>query len=296
MKIINKLGINVLDDKTTSLFRMPGGEWHIKGRQLDGHHILVVQGGEDIVQLPLVSDAIRRDSGTVSIVCPYLPGARQDRKQPGEALSAAVYADIINMCGAKTVSYFDPHSYVMPALIHQGFETSLSEICQRILGDYDISAVVAPDIGAHKRASAVATALGAKLIQATKERNPTTGHLSNFSVPLSQIPNSGTILVVDDICDGGGTFTGLAITMGLPRERVELLVSHGVFSKGAERLGQYYRLIHTTNSHVGADFYNTEILKNLCPPSAKFEVKVYDILSYLVECEINRANYERNSK
>jgi phosphoribosylpyrophosphate synthetase len=101
---------------------------------------------------------------------------------------------------------------------------------------------------------------------------------------------------VDDICDGGGTFTGLAITMGLPRERVELLVSHGVFSKGAERLGQYYRLIHTTNSHVGADFYNTEILKNLCPPSAKFEVKVYDILSYLVECEINRANYERNSK
>jgi ribose-phosphate pyrophosphokinase len=42
------------------------------------------------------------------------------------------------------------------------------------------------------------------------------------------------VLVIDDICDGGRTFTSLV--EHLPNVRRHLYVTHGVFSKGVEIL------------------------------------------------------------
>jgi ribose-phosphate pyrophosphokinase len=55
---------------------------------------------------------------------------------------------------------------------------------------------------------------------------------------------------VDDICDGGGTFLGLAEATGLPWSRVDLYVSHGVFSKNAlDNLRERFEYVYTTNSY-----------------------------------------------
>jgi ribose-phosphate pyrophosphokinase len=55
---------------------------------------------------------------------------------------------------------------------------------------------------------------------------------------------------VDDICDGGGTFLGLAEATGLPWSRVDLYVSHGVFSKNAlKNLSEKFEYVYTTNSY-----------------------------------------------
>ena len=110
--------------------------------------------------------------------------------------------------------------------------------------------VIAPDKGAVARAEHVADALHLPLFKATKERDFETGKLSHFAV--EPLPEAGRLLVVDDICDGGGTFCGLAEAAGVGRERLSLWVSHGIFSGKANQLRDYYSTVYTTDSHPGA--------------------------------------------
>ena len=121
----------------------------------------------------------------------------------------------------------------------------------RAAGEADTySAVLAPDKGAVERASKAAEALGLPLFTAAKTRDFDTGQLTNFEVP--ELPQSGRILVVDDICDGGGTFRGLATAAGIGRDRLGLWVSHGIFSGAAGELTEHFAEIFTTDSHPGA--------------------------------------------
>ena len=82
-----------------------------------------------------------------------------------------------------------------------------------------------------------------------KVRDFATGKLSTFQ--CEDLPETGRLLVVDDICDGGGTFMGLAQATGLPKERLDLWVSHGVFSRRAAQITSAYGCIFTTDSHPG---------------------------------------------
>jgi ribose-phosphate pyrophosphokinase len=237
------------------LFQMPGGEWHINGPQLVGRQVAFVQGSsaDDLMALAVWADAVHRDGGEPSALIPYLPGARQDRRQPGEALSTRVYADIINSMQLRRVVYLDPHSVAFPACLDNGVEVPLIGAVRSALADTDYFAgVIAPDAGAAKRAGAVAHAYGFPLFQALKQRDPKTGKLSGFT--CEELPPRGRLLVVDDICDGGGTFKGLATCIGLPRERLALYVTHGVFSQGAETLHEHFAAIYTTDSHPGTAY------------------------------------------
>ena len=108
-------------DPTLKLFKMPGGEWHVQQGLMmpDAMAWAFVQGGsaDDLVALSIWADSVHRDGGHPRAIIPYLPGARQDRRRPGEALSCKVYADLINRCRFDRVVCLDPHSDVMPALI-----------------------------------------------------------------------------------------------------------------------------------------------------------------------------------
>ena len=86
------------------------------------------------------------------------------------------------------------------------------------------------------------------MIQASKRRDVATGKLSGFAVDLPE--GEGNYLVVDDICDGGGTFMGLADAAHASEYRatLDLFVTHGVFSKGVGPLQTRYRTVYTTNS------------------------------------------------
>lgn len=95
----------------------------------------------------------------------------------------------------------------------------------------EVTAVVAPDKGAEYKALRVAQALGVNLYVAHKERDPATGKILNMSIPAILPEDAEHLLIVDDICDGGGTFIGLANI--LPKEsKKTLYVTHGIFSKG----------------------------------------------------------------
>src|SRR5450830_1493747 len=75
---------------------------------------------DTVMQLLLLTDAVRRVMPNVPLHLnmPYVPYARQDRVcNPGEALSARVFCDLINAQNYATVMIADPHSDVVPALL-----------------------------------------------------------------------------------------------------------------------------------------------------------------------------------
>lgn len=237
----------------TNLFRMPGGEWHVNHDlvPLSGTYAAILFGAsaDDLIGLSILADAVHRDGGSISAGIPYLPGARQDRRYPGEALSAKVYAELINACDLETVVVLDPHSEVMVSHLDRVAVLDLPSIVAASFSGFRPQGVIVPDAGAVKRASAVADALGVPTYQAFKKRDTTTGKLSGFT--CEPLPDRGHFLVVDDICDGGGTFKGLAEATGVGKDRLSLWVTHGVFSAGAETLSVYYDRVFTTNSHPG---------------------------------------------
>ncbi len=159
----------------------------------------------------------------------------------------------VTLYKAHKVVCFDPHSHKMPEMIRNvEVRSSTPLIRQHIVGHADrggpqrYQGIIAPDKGAIERATHVALATHLPLFRAEKHRNPDTGKLSGFS--CEPLPDEGKFLVVDDICDGGGTFAGLAEATGLPKERLGLYVSHGVFSGYAYRLLDHFGEIWTTDS------------------------------------------------
>lgn len=230
--------------------RFPGGEQHaVEPDLVVGTQIAWVQAGgsEELFALAMWADSVRRAGATAVALMPYLPGARQDRGRP---LGAKVYADFVNQMRLDQVVCFDPHSDVMPALLDNCRVVPLASLPQWADGTWsDVVGVVAPDAGARKRAETVAAVMGMPVFQANKHRDFQTGKLSGFS--CEPLPGEGRLLVVDDICDGGRTFIGLADAAGLPPERLALWVSHAVFSQGSELLADRFGTVATTDSHPG---------------------------------------------
>ena len=112
--------------------------------------------------------------------------------------------------------------------------------------------VIAPDKGAIGRAEEFRRRLNpdAKLICCGKRRDPTTGKLSGYTMP--PLERGGDYLIVDDICDGGGTFNLLAEAFGSDpigsKSWLGLFVSHGIFSKGLNAINPRIKRIITTDS------------------------------------------------
>ena len=94
---------------------------------------------------------------------------------------------------------------------------------------------------------------------------------------INQLKNVAEIiiLVVDDICDGGGTFLLLAEALrkaGIDNN-LELYVSHGIFSKGTDIIYKSFYPIYTTNSFFRG--YDSN-------------VKVHNLKEYFYETDISK--------
>lgn len=246
------------------VLQFPGGEMHVTvelGAPADELQVRAhLTDSAAVMTLLMVTDALRRGyPGTpISLDMPYVPYARQDRAaNAGEALGARVFCDLINAQGYTQVVVQDPHSDVVPALLDRvviedplpALRSALERI--RALTDESV-ALVAPDAGARKRVLKLATALGTDVVYADKVRDTRTGAITRTEVQ-SELP-ARALLVVDDICDGGRTFTELAAALKLKQEAqglakpLFLYVTHGIFSKGLDPLLAHYDTVFTRNN------------------------------------------------
>jgi ribose-phosphate pyrophosphokinase len=262
-----------------SAFTFPAGEKHIKReeqRDLEPVEIAIFQPEpdsmhDDLFQLQMWAEFVQIKQSKSVLIAPYMPGARADRGTP---YGARIYAKFLAEMWINQIITYDPHSpVIVDELKLWSYEADSSSPAAAITVVYpkDIlntrnagivmpniyDGIIAPDKGAVERAGGVADAFDIPLYTAEKQRDFETGKLSGFSIEL---PESGRFLIVDDICDGGGTFLGLA---GVISEyiQLDLYVSHGVFSKNAlNSLPLQFNRIFTTNSYAPVRTLNFDMV------------------------------------
>lgn len=212
----------------------------------------------DFMLLAQLIDAVRHvtDVAVSHLQLAWLPWARQDRHMvAGDSFALKVFANQLNTLNFDKVFILDPHSDAAAAAINNCVaipqETCLlqSETLCRAIAQGDLM-LVAPDAGALKKIHNVAKATGAKSYAIlTKERDVASGNLTGFALVAGEVAGKD-LLIVDDLCDAGGTFIGSAQVLREAGARsVSLYVTHGIFSKGVDNLlNNGIDAIYTTTS------------------------------------------------
>lgn len=140
---------------------------------------------------------------------PYIPNARMDRvKNTDEVFTLKWFADFINSMGFASVKVLDPHSNVSPALFDRVEMMDVKRYIDRAIhcakGDKQDFLLCYPDEGAAKRYSDM---LGMEYVFCIKHRDWRTGKIENTELTSPEKVKGRDVLIVDDICSRGGTFT-----------------------------------------------------------------------------------------
>jgi len=249
-------------------FTFSGGEPHIKiNDNLSAVKEVTVttrvQSFNDFGLLLLAIDALKRFYvEKINVFIPYFPGARQDRVMvKGEPLSVKVYAELLNNLNLNKVTVFDAHSEVTSAVLNNCEVITNHNFIKQVIKTIGEDVVlISPDGGALKKIYKVSQYLGGiPVIECSKKRNVKNGTLEGFKVYEDNLKGK-TCLIVDDICDGGGTFLGLADAL---KEKnvgdLYLAISHGIFNKGYKGLNEKFTKIYTTDSFKTID--NNEVIQ-----------------------------------
>lgn len=236
-------------------FDFPSGcEPHVKLPDITGEKMKItcrIQNANDLLLLLLTTDALKR-SGVKIIECfiPYLPFARQDRvMMKGEPLSVKVISDLLNMQGFEKIKIYDVHSEVSLALLNNSEAIDNHSFVAEVLKDKKDYLIISPDAGAYKKIFKLCQFLKYKdeIIMCNKLRDVTNGVIRSLTVSHENLQGKDCY-IIDDICDGGGTFILLADVLKKRNAgKVNLIVSHGIFSKGVDALTNI-DYIYTTDS------------------------------------------------
>ena len=266
------LKLNLINPKQSDIaFKtmvFPDGQPHIKFDLskikdfTEGVEIVArIANPSDLFMVLLAKDALEAsDFERFDLHITYLMAARMDRQMTeGEPFSLRIVAAIINQADFHRITIFDPHSEVSTALILRSKAIGNEQFVKNCINHFyqnnpqDDYALISPDAGALKKIYKVAQFVDApSVIECSKKRDVKTGHLTGFSSNVMDFGRK-TCFIVDDICDGGGTFIGLADLLKQRNAgKVVLIVSHGIFSKGFDLA--HIDAIYCTNSFK--DFEN----------------------------------------
>lgn len=253
-------------------FTFSGGEEHIRFNASDFAETTKIEVFErltdssKLIRLMLAVDALKRltyGAIPIELTIPYFPYARQDRVcVEGEALGAAVMAQFINNMGLSKVTIWDAHSDVSPALINNVVnvpQIALLARCEELstrLAKGELT-LISPDAGASKKTLKIAETFNSELdvIQAQKVRDLKTGNIIETQI-LGDVKGK-SVLIADDICDGGRTFIELAkVLKSQGAAEISLFITHGIFSKGLAVFEGLIDAIYTTDSFRPVNEFN----------------------------------------
>lgn len=249
IKLIAQNGFGKFEEIPFNLGKFPCGETNLTVTLMSdyfGYQIYFnYESDQDLIHLMLLTDALNKagvPSSIMSLHIGYFPYGRQDRVcNPGEPHSLKVVCNLINGLGYQKVYVIDPHSDVIEALLDNPHIVTMSDVirdsgstCMEIAMHTD--QFVSPDAGAYKKVNKVAQTFNLPVVRADKIRDTQTGNISGIEVYNEDLTGQ-CVMILDDICDGGGTFIGLAKKLREKgAERIVLYVSHGMFTKGVDIL------------------------------------------------------------
>lgn len=259
---------NTLPNIEHEMFKFSGGETHIKlkseNRYSGNISVMIthrITDGDKLMEVLLAKDALEMVGfkDDIRLYIPYVPYARQDRLcNFGESFSLKIFSDVINNAGFNEVVMCDAHSDVAPAVINNSTNNTNHKYVEEVINDIGKKMLlVSPDSGANKKVNKLYSELINRyglsdklegIVKCDKIRDLSTGKLSGFEVLKGDLGGQDC-LIVDDICDGGGTFIGTAKELVKHNAGdIYLFVTHGIFSKGYDDLSEHFKKIYTTDS------------------------------------------------
>ena len=191
----------------------------------------------------LMVDALKRASAKrITVVAPFFPYARQDKKHKGrEPISARLVTDLFKAAGANRVMSVDLHSPQIQGFFdgpvdHLWALPMLADFVKEKWGTQDLT-VVSPDSGRVRVADIWADRLGAPLAIIHKRRDPNVPNKVSVHELVGEVEGR-TCVLVDDMIDTGGTIVAAAKALKENgAKRVIVAATHAVFSHPAvERL------------------------------------------------------------
>ena len=250
-QIFSGTGSRYLADKIAHQFGKPLGKVNIQKfsdgeigvgfqESIRGESVFIVQSTfpptDNLMELLLMVDAAKRASANkVIAVIPYYGYARQDRKdRPRVAIGSKLVANMLTAAGADRVITMDLHA---PQI--QGYfdipvdHLDSSAIFIPYIENLNLPSLTfaAPDVGSANRIRDVAAYFEAEMVICDKYRKRA-NEISSMVVIGDVVDRD--IVIIDDICDTGGT---LAKSTALLKEKgarsVRALITHPVLSGNA---------------------------------------------------------------
>lgn len=255
------------------VWKYPGGEVGVRLEEgLIYNQVFRVQNSDDFMAMLMAINANMHDTNDPLkvITIPYLPYARQDRvATKGDPLATEVIAKMLNAIGVDTVFTLDLHSEKTIDVFKQNNINLHNVTPLRYIGNFlnDIGEkeiyLISPDKGATEKTKwyehflKMDNRFNVKgIIQCGKVRDPISGKITGFTVETGpeQVDENAAFVITDDICDGGGTFMGVADALAAKygTNNQYLFTSHGIYSQGVDKLLTKFKMLGTTDAFTNS--------------------------------------------
>jgi ribose-phosphate pyrophosphokinase len=217
------------------------------GDSIRGADVFVIQSHTSPInewlmeQLIMIDAAKRASAKRITVVAPFYPYARQDKKGRGrEPISARLVADLYKAAGADRIMSVDLHAAQIQGFFdgpvdHLFAMPVLLEEFQKL--DKSTLTVVSPDMGRVRVADVWSDKLGAPLAIIHKRRDPKVANQVSVHEIVCEVEGR-VCLLVDDLIYTGGTIVKAAEALKKQGALgVVVAATHAVFSDPAvERL------------------------------------------------------------
>ena len=254
MQILNLIN-KEKSDIDYSISRFPDGEVQITLGEFSHKESIVVKcritNAEELFILAQIMDILDRHDVLYTVEIYYLMSMRMDRVMDfNRPFSLMIVAKMLKMFKARKIYILEPHSNRLLWDMSFFRELPCSETWQLKTDFFSTYQILFPDAGARTRYE---KNLNSKYpsIFCSKIRDVNTGKLSGFKIENPEDIKYDQIMIIDDLCDGGGTFCGIASAVRevTPNISLSIFVTHMVNPRGIENLSKTFDHVWFTNSY-----------------------------------------------
>ena len=259
MQILNLIN-KEKSDIDYSISRFPDGEVQITLGGFSHKDPINVEcritNAEELFILMQVADILNRHEVIWHLNIYYLMSARMDRVMDfNRPYTLKIVSNIIKGLGCHSIYVLEPHSDMTSFILDSSNLYPGEEYNNFDPSDWNVYRdylVVFPDKGAFERYDGNYRKEYMNVVIAEKVRDIDTGVIKSIKILNPEVFENNTkpIMVVDDLCDGGGTFVGIANEIRKYTDKeLNIFVTHMVNPKGIENLSKTFDHVLFTNSY-----------------------------------------------